>query len=136
MLKIAKSVEYSVLALRYIAENQEFGSISTKEIAEKENIPYDLLAKLMQKLVHHNIIKSKQGKQGGYSLNISPNVLSLNDIIIAVDQKVQLTDCMVENPTTEDCGRVENCCLRNPLSKIQERITDLFRETTLKEIIN
>lgn len=136
MLKIAKSVEYSVLALRYIAENESNGNISVKEISERENIPFDLLAKLMQKLVKHNIIVSKQGKQGGYSLNVSPAVLTLNDIIIALEQQIQLTDCMVDAPTKEDCARYKECCLRSPLSKVQDKIIDLFKETTLIEIIN
>ena len=136
MLKIAKSVEYSILALRYIAQNQDLECVSTKEISQRENIPYDLLAKLMQRLVKHNIILSKQGKAGGYRLNIDPEQLSLNQVILAIDQKIQLTDCMVENPTTEDCGRVNDCCLRSPLSKMQEKIEDLFRQTTLREILN
>lgn len=136
MLKIAKSIEYSILALRYIAKNENMECVSTKEISDNENIPYDLLAKLMQKLVKQNIIVSKQGKFGGYLLNISPDNLSLNDVIIALDEKVQLTDCMVTNPTTEDCARFENCCLRNPLNKVHYKITELFKSTTLQEILN
>jgi Rrf2 family protein len=136
MLKIAKSVEYSILALRFIANNQNFECVSTKEISERENIPSDLLAKLMQKLVKHNIILSKQGKFGGYALNVSPEQLSINDVILALDEKVQLTDCMVENPTENDCTRVNNCCLRSPLSKVQDKIVDLFKQTTLHEILN
>lgn len=136
MLKIAKSVEYSILALRFIANNQDLECVSTKEISIRENIPYDLLAKLMQKLVKHNIILSKQGKFGGYALNISPEQLSINDVILALDEKVQLTDCMVENPTLNDCGRVTDCCLRSPLSKMQDKIIDLFKQTTLQEILN
>jgi len=136
MLKIAKSVEYSILALRHIALNEKSECVSTKEISRNENIPYDLLAKLMQKLVKHNIIISKQGKAGGYYLNISPDKLSVNDIINAVEQKIQLTDCMFENATAEDCARMDNCCLRSPLNKVQNKIIDLFRNTTLREIIN
>lgn len=136
MLKIAKSVEYSILALRFIANNQTLECVSTKEISIRENIPYDLLAKLMQKLVKHNIILSKQGKLGGYTLNIDPEQLSINDIILALDENIQLTDCMVEHPNTNDCGRVLNCCLRSPLSNLQEKILDLFKQTTLKEILN
>ena len=136
MLKIAKSVEYSILALRFIANNQNFECVSTKEISERENIPYDLLAKLMQKLVKHKIILSKQGKFGGYVLNISPEHLSINDVIIALDEKVQLTDCMVGNPTEQNCARVNNCCLRSPLSKVQDKIVDLFKQTSLQEILN
>lgn len=90
----------------------------------------------MQKLVKHNIILSKQGKFGGYALNVSPEQLSINDVILALDEKVQLTDCMVEKPTENDCTRVNNCCLRSPLSKVQDKIVDLFKQTTLHEILN
>ena len=136
MLKIANSVEYSIIALRYISQNQNNGCISTKEIADKENIPYDLLAKLMQKLVKQDIIISKQGKMGGYILKVTPDELTLNDIILAVEQKIQLTDCMVETPGVQDCARFENCCLKSPLGKMQDKVIELFRNTTLHEIIN
>ena len=136
MLKIAKSVEYSILALRFIANNQDLECVSTKEISERENIPYDLLAKLMQKMVKHNIILSKQGKMGGYTLNVRPEQISINDVILALDEKVQLTDCMFDNATTNDCARMTDCCLRSPLNKVQDKIVDLFKETTLKEILN
>lgn len=69
-------------------------------------------------------------------MNVSPEQLSINDVILALDEKVQLTDCMVENPTENDCARVNNCCLRSPLSKVQDKIVDLFKQTTLQEILN
>ena len=69
MLKIAKSVEYAVLALKYINDRQDLNCVSTKLIAESLDIPYDLLAKIMQKLVKNDIIISEQGTKGGYKEN-------------------------------------------------------------------
>jgi Rrf2 family protein len=136
MLKIAKSVEYAIFALKYINENPESECISTKEISETMNIPYDLLAKIMQKLVKNGMIESQQGTKGGYAMKALPESISISDIINALDQRIQFTDCMVENPSIEDCGRVEDCCIRNPLSRIQNKLNLLFSNTSLKEIIN
>ncbi len=135
MLKIAKSVEYSILALKYIKDNSNDKCLTAREIAENENIPYDLLAKILQKLVKRKIIESHQGNKGGYSLSFSLNELFITDLIAAVDQNIQLTDCMVENPTINDCARFENCCIKDPLNKIQNKINDVLKSTTIMEII-
>jgi len=134
MLKIPKSVEYAVLALKFIGEHDEH--CNAKNISESVNIPYDLLAKILQKLKKRNIINSIQGTNGGYFLNYASSEITLSDIINAVEHQIQLTDCLVENPSTDDCKRYDNCCLVNPLNKIQLRINKLFDNTTLQEIMN
>ncbi|MBU1100308.1 MAG: Rrf2 family transcriptional regulator [Bacteroidetes bacterium] len=136
MLKIQKNIEYALLALRYIYQNQENKSISSKEISETLSIPYELLSKILQRMVKSDLISSQQGKYGGYTLNELPDNISFGRVISALDQKVQLTDCMVSDPSKENCKRVEGCCLRSPLSGIQDKINDLFNNITLNEILN
>lgn len=134
MLKIPKSAEYAFLALKYISEADKL--ISVKEISDNVNIPFELLAKIMQKLSKSNIITSVQGTKGGYTLSSEPKNIRLSSIMSALNQDVQMTDCMVENPTAEDCKRVNNCCLVNPVKKIQLKINQLMDELTLEAIIN
>ena len=136
MLKIQKNIEYALLALRYIHENQIQKSVSSKEISETLNIPYELLSKILQRMVKSGLIVSQQGKFGGYTLNEIPENISFGRVIASLDQKVQLTDCMFDEATKSDCKRVEGCCLRSPLSVIQNKINDLFNQTTLNEILN
>lgn len=131
MLKIAKSVEYAFLGLKYIAENSDERVISTAEISDKLDIPYPLLAKIMQKLVRNGVIVSVQGTKGGYSLNRSPEQITLASVVNAMNQEVQMADCL----TSSGCKRSGECCLQSPLTKIQNKINELFAETTLKEII-
>ncbi len=135
MFKIPKAVEYSILALKYIDENSEQNCVSAKEIALNANIPFDLLAKILQKLNKFEIIQSVQGTKGGYVLNYKLGSISLNYLVFILGYNIQVTDCMVDKPTTDDCGRVENCCLRSPLSSIQNKIIDLFEKTTVEEIL-
>lgn len=135
MLKIPKKVEYAFLALKYIAEHQKDECLNTKTIAVNAEIPYDLTAKILQRLVKSQIISSMQGNKGGYVLNVSPSQLSLGQIISAVDDEVMLTKCMYDGATKDDCERVTNCCLRDPLYRIQSKINDVFHQTNFMEII-
>ncbi len=136
MLKISKSVEYAILAIKYISENESEIYISAKEISESENIPYDLLCKILQKLGKNDIINSQQGAKGGYTLKRKLNEISLSEIVNSVDEKIFLTNCMVENPGLDDCGRVNDCCIRDPMKKLNDKIIELFNKTTLDKLIS
>lgn len=135
MFKIPKKVEYAFLALKYIAEHSKEECLNTRVISENANIPYDLTAKILQRLVKRNIVSSLQGAKGGYSLNILPEHLNLSSVISAVDDEVMLTKCMYDGASKNDCERIDNCCLRDPLNHIQNKINSLFEKTYLTEII-
>ncbi|MGD8781940.1 MAG: Rrf2 family transcriptional regulator [Ignavibacteria bacterium] len=135
MFKIPKAVEYSILALKYIDENSEQDCISAKEISSNVDIPFDLLAKILQKLNKFSIIKSVQGTRGGYVLNNKLDSISLNYLVLILGYNIQVTDCMLDKPSTDDCKRVNDCCLRSPLYNLQKKIIDLFENTTIKEVL-
>jgi len=136
MIKISKTVEYSILALNYISENEKIEILSSRKIANDLNIPYDLLSKLLQKLVRNNIVKSQQGKYGGYNLLVSPKNLSVLKIIEALGENIQLTNCTFENANIEDCGRLNDCCIRAPFWNLQKKINEMFDKITLNELTN
>jgi Rrf2 family protein len=136
MIKISKSVEYSILALNFIADNEKIDTISSRKISDELNIPYDLLSKLLQKLVREGIIKSQQGKYGGYNMLISADKLTILKIIDALDEKVQLTNCTIEDANSDDCSRIDNCRIRSPFWNLQNKINDMFESITLFELTN
>ena len=134
MLKLSKKTEYALLAVKYIALKPTSSCVTAKEISIGYNIPYELLAKILQKLTRHNIVVSYQGIKGGYSLVNSAKDITLNDVISAVE-KVQITNCMKENGSKKDCKRFDCCQVRDPLSKVQQDIEKVFRETTISQIL-
>ena len=136
MIKISKSVEYSILALKYIADNEKLTTISSRKISNELSIPYDLLSKLLQKLVRQEIIKSQKGKYGGYNLLVSADKLTVLKIIEALNENVQLTNCTIENASSEDCSRIHDCCIRSPFVNLQNRINSMFNTITLNELTN
>ena len=135
MLKLSKKTEYAFMAARHLALNNSGHYSTAKEIAGNYQIPYQLVAKVLQNFVRNDLATSFQGANGGYRLNRTPESISLIDIIRAVEANYQLTECMEEETDKNSCSHMDCCKIRNPLVGIQLKIDDLFKHTTLNQIL-
>ncbi len=84
-MRISRSTSYAILALGYITENKDKKIILSQDIARKYDIPLEYLLKLLQQLVKANILHSKRGPHGGFSLAKSPQSITILQIIEAID---------------------------------------------------
>jgi len=83
-MKINASTAYGLLAVGYIARNQDKGLIVSQAIAKQYNIPIEYLLKIMQQLVMANVLRSKRGPRGGFSLARSPEKITMLEVLEAV----------------------------------------------------
>jgi Rrf2 family protein len=97
MLRLSKKADYALIAMRHLAGAQADGSVSAREIAESYGIPAELLAKVLQRLVRSRLLVSVQGTRGGYRLAGDARLLTVADVIQAIDGPVAVTAC---SPTT------------------------------------
>jgi Rrf2 family protein len=84
-MRISRSTGYGILALGYIAQHLDEKIILSQSIAKEYNIPLEYLLKIMQQLVRANILRSKRGPRGGFSMARPANKISFLQIIEAVD---------------------------------------------------
>ena len=135
MLKLSKKAEYALMAAKFMALNNTAGYSSAKEISDSYQIPYQLVAKVLQKLVKGEIAVSTKGMNGGFSLTREPYNISLLDIIKAVEKDYKIVDCMQPNGSSADCSNFDCCKIRDPLAEIQRKIDKVFIETSLAQIL-
>jgi Rrf2 family protein len=134
MLQLSKKVEYGLIALRHMAMNPRGQVFTAKEIAAKHDIPYELLAKVLQKLSKSGVVVSTQGMHGGYSLAKKPNELHISNIINVIEEeKPIIAECYAEGG--EDCSIFDACTIRKPLGKMQHNLNLLLENTTLEQIV-
>ena len=77
MLKLTKKADYALMAMKHLALRGDLGSSSTREMAEQYDIPIELLAKVLQRLVRRGLLASHQGTRGGYQLARTPARISV-----------------------------------------------------------
>jgi len=84
-MRVNRSTQYGLLAACYVAEHQEKTLVLSQDIAKEYNIPLEYLLKILQQFVKANILRSKRGPRGGFSLAKSPKKITLLEIIEAVE---------------------------------------------------
>lgn len=133
MVRFSKKIEYSLIALRYISNaNDEI--ITAKEISNKYNIPYELLAKILQKLKKENILTSNQGVKGGYKISRPLNQISLSELIEKVEGKTALVECL-HSENLSECYIADCCSIKDPISKMQIELENLLKTKMVSDFI-
>lgn len=133
MLRLSKKADYALIAMKHLAQKSAGvqQSTSARDIAEQYDIPIELLAKVLQRLVRTGLLVSTQGTRGGYTLSRAPQSISVADVIQAIDGPLTVTACSTEN---NDCEQYSKCSIRDPLWQIRERIVAALGTVTLSEM--
>jgi FeS assembly SUF system regulator len=133
MLRLSKKADYALIAMTHLAHRQgEMGvSASARDIAERYDIPIELMAKVLQRLVRTGLLASTQGTRGGYALSRSPRSISVADVVQAIDGPFTVTACSTEK---HDCDQYSKCSIRGPLWQIRERIVSALGTVSLAEM--
>src|SRR2546425_5657633 len=131
MLRLSKKADYALIAMKHLALRGDRGSSSAREIAEQYDIPIELMAKVLQRLVRRGLLSSHQGTRGGYQLSKLPRQITVADVIQAIEGPVTVTACSTDDV---QCEQFAKCNVRDPLWRVRERILAALGECTIAEL--
>jgi Rrf2 family protein len=134
MLRLSKKADYALMAMKHLAvrgDRGSRGSSSAREIAEQYNIPIELMAKVLQRLVRRGLLVSHQGTRGGYQLARGPEKISVADVIQAIEGPVAVTACSADDG---QCEQFSKCNVRDPLFRVRDRILAALGDCTIAEL--
>jgi len=119
------------MALQYLASKGASGVVSARAIAERFDIPLDLLAKILQQLAHQGLVAARKGIHGGYQLARPALAISVADVAEAIDGPMTLTAC---SHVDVRCEQFATCTVRDPLWRIRERILSVLQTVTVADM--
>jgi Rrf2 family protein len=131
MLRLSKKADYALMAMKHLTVRTDVSSASAREIAEAYDIPVELMAKVLQRLVRRGLLASHQGTRGGYRLSRAASLISVADVIQAIDGPLTVTACSSD---AENCGQYSKCSIRDPLWRIKDRIVAALATCSLQEM--
>ncbi len=126
---ISQTVEYSLRAMVALAYRHR-RAVTVQEIARLSRAPAPFLSKLMQLLAKAQLVQSRRGQGGGFTLAREPHEITIWDIVQAVDpiQRIQRCPLDVENHTNL-------CPLHRRLDQALAGVEEAFRSTSLAQLI-
>ena len=128
---ISQSAEYSLRAVLCLAAQPRGTALTTQQIAQRAGIPAGYLAKVLQTLGRGGIVTSQRGLNGGFSLAVAPDALTLLAIVAAVEPSRRITECPLGNPD----HALNLCPLHRRLDAAAASVERMLRETTVADVL-
>jgi Rrf2 family transcriptional regulator, iron-sulfur cluster assembly transcription factor len=131
-MQITRAGEYGVLGLMCLARRPVGSVVMIDEVSREEHIPKSFAAKIFQSLVRAGLVRSNRGTGGGFTLMRAPEKITVLDVIEAIEGKIALQRCMTE-PTA--CEHSAGCALCGLFEQAQDRVKDVFSQTSLADLL-
>ncbi|HAC80781.1 MAG: Rrf2 family transcriptional regulator [Candidatus Binatia bacterium] len=132
LMQVSRRVDYALRAAIHLARQEPEQPASVSEISEVEGIPKKFLEKILQDLIQDGVVVSRRGARGGYLLARSPDEVSFQEVMEAVEGPLALNVCIGEN---DQCSMSSSCGMRRIWAEGQRRLDDLFSATKLADLI-
>ncbi len=129
-------LRYGLRALAVLAENYGKGTVSAKEISEREDISTSFLEQLLAQLRRKGLVKGVRGPGGGFKLVKPPADILISDIVEALEGPVCVARCLVEeeDPAAETCERFDDCPAVPLLRKLEEDLNSVLNSYRLSDL--
>jgi len=127
---ISQTAEYALRAVVHLAMNPETPQSAT-QIAETTKVPRPYLFKVLQSLRRAGLIHSQRGLHGGCTLRKPPEVLTVYEVVQAVDPLPRITTC----PLGLEAHGAHLCPLHKRLDEAYALVEKAFRESTIGNLL-
>jgi len=131
LLQISRKVDYALRAMIHLAGLPPGTREPQQEIAAKNDIPREFLAKILKTLVDRGLVSALRGPHGGVAMAREASEISFLDVIEAVEGPVVLNLCLDD---AQGCSRTTSCTMQAVWRAGQERMLDVYRATKLSEL--
>ncbi|HEX7634307.1 MAG TPA: Fe-S cluster assembly transcriptional regulator IscR [Noviherbaspirillum sp.] len=134
-MRLTTKGRFAVTAMIDLALREDKGPVTLSGISQRQEISLSYLEQLFGKLRRHEIVESVRGPGGGYTLARRAEDVTVADIIIAVDEPLDATQC----------GGKENChghehgtrCMTHDLwATLNAKMVEYLDSVSLKDLVD
>ena len=131
-MRLTRACEYGVRCILYLAGNGHGKVVGRVEIAKSMSIPEQFLGKIAQQLSRSGFIEIIRGAKGGYRLLLSPDKLTLLDVVEAITGEILLNDCLM---SSDSCFRSPECAIHRVWEKARNQLRETLKEATFAKML-
>ena len=134
-MRLTTKGRFAVTAMIDLALRETHGPVTLAGISQRQKISLSYLEQLFGKLRRFNIVESTRGPGGGYTLARPSTEVSVADIIVAVDEPLDATQCGGKgNCHTEEEGH-GRCMTHDLWSNLNLKMVEYLSSVTLKDLV-
>lgn len=130
-MRLTTKGRFAVTAMMDIALQEGSQPVALNEISERQNISLSYLEQLFGKLRRRALVTSVRGPGGGYRISRSTESITVGEIIRAVDETVDATQC----GGLKNCKDDKECITHELWTGLNEHIFDYMDTVKLSDLV-
>ena len=130
-MKLTTKGRYAVTAMLDLALYGQDKSVVLTDVARRQEISPSYLGQLFAQLCKHGLVQSQRGPGGGYKLAKSSEDISVADVIMAVNENVDSTQCGGK----ANCQSGQRCLAHGLWESLSHRIYSFLDNTSLAKVV-
>lgn len=132
-MRLTTRSEYALIAAIDLAVAADEGPVSTRDIADRRQIPLKFLEQIMHALRQEGIVTSVRGARGGFVLAKAASDITVLDVVEAVEGPLMPTVCDAakEGASEQGCSKQGSCAAAHVWIKASNALRDEFSAITL-----
>jgi Rrf2 family iron-sulfur cluster assembly transcriptional regulator len=131
-MRLTTKGRFAVTAMVDLALRHGGGPVTLAEISSRQKISLSYLEQLFGKLRRRSLVDSVRGPGGGYRLARDMAGISVAEIILAVDEPIDATQCAGK----ENCRDEQKCLTHDLWATLNSRIFDYLEAVTLRQLVD
>jgi Rrf2 family protein len=134
---LSMRAKYALKALVYLAKANDQGPVQIGDIAESQKLPRKFLEQILLELKNMRVLKSRQGKGGGYLLAKDPEHIQVGQIVRTFNGPLALVPCVSVTAfgKCEECLDFDHCGVRRVMKKVRDITADILDGTSLAALV-
>ena len=135
-MRLTTKGRFAVTAMIDLAMRQDAGPVTLAGISQRQRISLSYLEQLFGKLRRHEIVESVRGPGGGYSLARRAEEVTVADIIIAVDEPLDATQCGSKgNREKGQDGHRGHCMTHELWATLNQKMVEYLDSVSLRDLV-
>ena len=131
-MRLTTKGRFAVTAMVDLALRQNRGPVTLAAISERQHISLSYLEQLFGKLRRASLVSSVRGPGGGYNLAQPAAGITVADIVTAVDEAMDATQCGGK----ENCHDDKRCMTHDLWATLNEKMNDYLSSVTLADVVS
>jgi len=133
-MRLSTKGEYASRAMLELSLRYGEGPLHIKDISQAQHIPERFLEQILLLLKRAGYLKSRKGRQGGYSLAKPPSDISVAEVIRVMDGPLAPIDC-VSVMAHETCPMEDSCGLRWLWKEVRDSVAHIMERTSFEVLV-
>ena len=131
-MKLSTRGRYGLKAVVDLAVYYGDAPVTLSVLAGMQGVSEAYLEQLLRFLRRAGIVETVRGAAGGYRLCCAPAELDVGRVLAALEGSTAVVDCVGTGDAC--CDRACTCSARPLFLKLQARINDVLRDTTIADL--